>query len=789
MGDHTHPQPPPADPDEPVLLLPALPARLHAAPWLAQWSRTGEIELQGYQAWVVEQRVTDRHALLPVIVVLTGDKTDCISVERFELARSQSLTKEVRARLWDETRAVLKQSGARINETQQGSLPITALPSLPPSLSLVQIPGGDYRSVVFQLYQNINLRRLGLGGRSGLRLSNATPAQQLHFRQSYRLPMPPPSSTSPAPSPSPTSSGSPAPPPPFTQTLLSLISLVQHALSLFGLGPVKAFLSPGVLAGLPSSLTAATTAGGSASLLEILDRSLLEALSTPPSNSSISPSEAHVEDWADALGMPLSLFDPARDSKDALSRLGGAAAPLLEGDGLLCDTTVSALALFRVEYAARLLSSPPTSSAATAAHPTATSAAVGALARDEAVLSPGLLAALLSLAVGTRGKMLALGGGGAEGIPKDVFERRGRFLAAVGAFQKSHSAPSSLPPVLTPPFLLWLHTTYTTKFHPSSSSSLPNPLNTLRGGLSSLASTLPAIAHRGGGSSPASEGEGSDHNAGGGGGGGRAHPHLDRLLHGARGSRGEECETAELEAFVSGVLAGEGGGRVRGVGGRSARSVWGYGGGGGRDREKEEEREERRRGRRERRAMGRSQGGSTAAEEEPGAPGGSGGGVMPPTAAGGGAETLVAPTPATAAAAVMGDQEGTAPGGAGAGARNPVRFGKGVLKGVREKAGRARRRVGDGLGLGDYANEEVVRSADQGGNDQARLVAPQVVISPDSGDRSPASKPSKDDSKEGGEKLPTLPWRPDARHRFCVKEAEFDGVGGQQAYERGAFAS
>lgn len=52
---------------------------------------------------------------------------------------------------------------------------------------------------------------------------------------------------------------------------------------------------------------------------------------------------------------------------------------------------------------------------------------------EETVLSPSLLAALLSVAVGARGKMKALG----EDVPKDVFERRNKFGAAVQAFAVS----------------------------------------------------------------------------------------------------------------------------------------------------------------------------------------------------------------------------------------------------------------------------------------------------------------------------------------------------------------
>lgn len=112
---------------------------------------------------------------------------------------------------WEDTCAVLKSSGARVSDvsssktysaaqapltkvraqTSDGFLPVTSLASMAPALSIVQIPDGDYETYMRLLYLNINLRRcasrlwnacqlltpvdrLGLGGRSGLRLAEAT---------------------------------------------------------------------------------------------------------------------------------------------------------------------------------------------------------------------------------------------------------------------------------------------------------------------------------------------------------------------------------------------------------------------------------------------------------------------------------------------------------------------------------------------------------------------------------------------------------------------------------------
>ncbi|GAA5971841.1 hypothetical protein JCM21900_002974 [Sporobolomyces salmonicolor] len=635
----------PPEPASPVLLLPALPEAHHAAPWLANWVKAGEAELQGYQVWAVEQRITDRSAALPVIVVLTGDQTDTIAVDRFELSRARSLHHDQRESLWEETRQVLKHSGVRVNEILQGHLPVTALSSLPPSLSLVHIPGGDYREVVLQLYQNINLRRLGLGGRSGLRLANATPAQQLHFRQSFRLPIPPPSAhqspgsspflspkmtlthistSNPTPSAAPDSPASPSTSvSPFTYTVLSIIQLVQHALSLFGLGPVKSYLSPSLL----SQLALESCHPPNALTHEKLEENLLDALST---NSDLD-----LDEWAEALGI------------DAHASV--AAPILLEGDGLLCDLTVSALSLFRTEFAEPA------------------GLAGGAMRADEAVLSPSLLSALLSLAIGARGKMLALG---ANHVPKDPFERRGKFLMSVWLFQRAHrDCPQSLPPVLTPSFLSYLVHLYTSKHphkhhspnHPNAQPSHSRVSRVLRSGLDAGLTTLASVGHHV---------DSEDNGASSGGTG----------VLGRHRLKGEDAETGDLERLIGENFE-------RGVGGRTVRVLWGL-------REGKEGKEKDRRGKRreqerEEKLGEREDDGKTMSEGE------------------------------------------SAGGGVGV---------RGVLRGVKARAGRAGRKFGDGLGFTEAGSPSLPPTS-PGANDKEKL-APTVLISPDSRDLSPARRES-----------------------------------------------
>lgn len=79
---------------------------------------------------------------------------------------------------------------------------------------------------------------------------------------------------------------------------------------------------------------------------------------------------------------------------------------------VVCDDTLSSLSLFRVDVAEPLLHLSPTDSGL--------------------FLSPGLLAALLSIVLGSRLKLTGLG---QNDVPKDPFQRRAKFLRAVNSFQ------------------------------------------------------------------------------------------------------------------------------------------------------------------------------------------------------------------------------------------------------------------------------------------------------------------------------------------------------------------
>lgn len=114
----------------------------------------------------------------------------------------------------------MRADGSRPKQTNLGYVLVVSLLGFRSDLSIVLLPDGDYSAAKEALFTNINLRRLGCGGRSGLTLSEASPSQQERFLQQYRLP-------------SASASGAN-----FPLAVLRTIQLVQAALALFNMGPV-----------------------------------------------------------------------------------------------------------------------------------------------------------------------------------------------------------------------------------------------------------------------------------------------------------------------------------------------------------------------------------------------------------------------------------------------------------------------------------------------------------------------------------------------------------------------
>jgi len=63
---------------------------------------------------------------------------------------------------------------------------VTNLSSFPSALTIIPVPDGDIRKHRQEFIVNEDLKRLGCSGRSGLTLSDPTPATQAKFHQLYK---------------------------------------------------------------------------------------------------------------------------------------------------------------------------------------------------------------------------------------------------------------------------------------------------------------------------------------------------------------------------------------------------------------------------------------------------------------------------------------------------------------------------------------------------------------------------------------------------------------------------
>lgn len=76
---------------------------------------------------------------------------------------------------------------ARPKETELGELMITNLSSFPSALTVISVPGGDIKKHRRVFIVNEDLKRMGCSGRSGMTLSDPTPATQAKFYSTYKI--------------------------------------------------------------------------------------------------------------------------------------------------------------------------------------------------------------------------------------------------------------------------------------------------------------------------------------------------------------------------------------------------------------------------------------------------------------------------------------------------------------------------------------------------------------------------------------------------------------------------
>jgi hypothetical protein len=164
--------------------------------------------LRGYELYLVEQWACSRQSPTLVIVTYTGDPNHSVVVGVLGVPTEE---KDWSPRLRVYFKAI-QQYHARPKETEIGELMVTNLSSFPSALTVIAIPDGDIRKHRQIFIINENLKRLGCSGRSGMTLSDPTPATQAKFLQLYK-----------------TSDRIP-----FFESVSALVKMCQTALFIFG---------------------------------------------------------------------------------------------------------------------------------------------------------------------------------------------------------------------------------------------------------------------------------------------------------------------------------------------------------------------------------------------------------------------------------------------------------------------------------------------------------------------------------------------------------------------------
>ncbi|KAL0935375.1 sin3 complex subunit [Colletotrichum truncatum] len=164
--------------------------------------------LQGYELYLVEQWACSRKSPTLVIVTYTGDPKHSVVVGVLAVPADESLWSD-RLRFYFKA---IHQYHARPKETPLGDVMVTNLSSFPSALTVIPVPDGDIRAHRQAFIVNENLKRLGCSGRSGMTLSDPTPAAVGTFYQLYK-----------------TSEKIP-----FSQSVIELVKLCQVSLFMFG---------------------------------------------------------------------------------------------------------------------------------------------------------------------------------------------------------------------------------------------------------------------------------------------------------------------------------------------------------------------------------------------------------------------------------------------------------------------------------------------------------------------------------------------------------------------------
>lgn len=166
-------------------------------------------ELGGYELYLVEQWACSRLSPTLVIVTYTGDPKSSVVVGVLSVPADED---EWSPRLKVYFKA-LQMYHARPKETELGELMVTNLSSFPSALTVIFVPDGDIKKHRQAFIVNEDLKRTGCSGRSGMTLSDPTPATQAKFYTTYKI----------------------HEKVPFFEAVMELIKVCQVALFIFGM--------------------------------------------------------------------------------------------------------------------------------------------------------------------------------------------------------------------------------------------------------------------------------------------------------------------------------------------------------------------------------------------------------------------------------------------------------------------------------------------------------------------------------------------------------------------------
>ncbi|KAF5363541.1 hypothetical protein D9756_000366 [Leucocoprinus leucothites] len=443
--------------------LPNLPSNDTALEWLglplAFDVVQEQLEIDGYQMYAVEKWIVERNRPITVLTVYTGDPSHKITVTA--LAPSASLSKADAAAHWEQAILHLRRdASARPKQTPAGVLMATSLAYFRSDYTIVHIPHGNFLLAKDQLYTNINLLRMGCGGRSALTLeeprfvsSPPHPANAINnlcivfsdstkdrFVSTYHIPEITLPSTLPLPlyhHPYPTSSDHL--PLPASQPISASSSLAsrdahlgsptrrpshyrsQSQTSPRGTIPRAGSSRPSIhIVGpspTPSGIQSTATSFSSPSILALL------STHTKGKSKDLPFFNATVLELVKLVQTGLSLFG-MYDVKESMGFTGGR----LLVDGLLCDITVRGIERWIAEIG----------------EPRA------GLEPAERIVDPMFVSALLSLVLSIRNKLSTIGH--SHSVPKDPFLHPHAFSLALSSYISSMSShPSIFSPQTSSP--------------------------------------------------------------------------------------------------------------------------------------------------------------------------------------------------------------------------------------------------------------------------------------------------------------------------------------------------